>query len=240
MKRTKILPLTYYEIFGLGRGCSILDINNQYERLKKVYVIENPMLRDIFDDESLFVYNAFLDSVYRELTNHELRKEYDMEMEEHLNSLEESFPDTFFLSEVVKRYNRNKKGGKKLIKKDVFGREADKKNFVVEDLDYVDSNTLFEKYRNEIIKGDILKKIREEIGISVKAIVSSTKISSFIVHAIENDEYAKLPADIYVKGFLANYCKAVKLNGANTDKVVTDYLKVKNSLHNATIVTGDK
>ena len=143
MKKTKILPLTYYEIFGLGRGCSILDINNQYERLKKVYVIENPMLRDIFDDESLFVYNAFLDSVYRELTNHELRKEYDMEMEEHLNSLEESFPDTFFLSEVVKRYNRNKKGGKKLIKKDVFGREADKKNFTVEDLDLIESNEAF-------------------------------------------------------------------------------------------------
>ncbi len=240
MKKTKILPLTYYEIFGLGRGCSILDINNQYERLKKVYVIENPMLRDIFDDESLFVYNAFLDSVYRELTNHELRKEYDMEMEEHLNSLEESFPDTFFLSEVVKRYNRNKKGGKKLIKKDVFGREADKKNFTVEDLDYVDSNTLFEKYINETIKGEILKKIREEIGISVKAIVSSTKISSFIVHALENDEYGKLPADIYVKGFLTNYCKAVKLNSVNTDKVIADYLKVKNSLHHATIVTGDK
>lgn len=234
MKKTKILPLTYYEIFGLGRGCSILDINNQYERLKKVYVIENPMLRDIFDDESLFVYNAFLDSVYRELTNHELRKEYDMEMEEHLNSLEESFPDTFFLSEVVKRYNRNKKGGKKLIKKDVFGREADKKNFVVEDLDYVDSNTLFEKYMNETIKGEILKKIREEIGISVKAIVSSTKISSFIVHAIENDEYGKLPADIYVKGFLANYCKAVKLNSSNSDKVINDYLKIKNSFHPAT------
>lgn len=234
MKKTKILPLTYYEIFGLGRGCSILDINNQYERLKKVYVIENPMLRDIFDDESLFVYNAFLDSVYRELTNHELRKEYDMEMEEHLNSLEESFPDTFFLSEVVKRYNRNKKGAKKLIKKDVFGREADKKNFVVEDLDYVDSNTLFEKYMNETIKGEILKKIREEIGISVKAIVSSTKISSFIVHAIENDEYGKLPADIYVKGFLANYCKAVKLNSSNSDKVINDYLKIKNSFHPAT------
>lgn len=240
MKKTKILPLTYYEIFGLGRGCSILDINNQYEKLKKVYVIENPMLRDIFDDESLFVYNSFLDSVYRELTNHELRKEYDMEMEEHLNSLEESFPDTFFLSEVVKRYNRNKKGGSKLIKKDVFGREADKKNFIVEDLDYVDSNTLFEKYRNEIVKGEILKKIREEIGISVKAIVSSTKISSFIVLAIENDEYSKLPADIYVKGFLANYCKAVKLNSANAEKVISDYLKVKNSFHSVITASGDK
>lgn len=229
MKKTKILPLTYYEIFGLGRGCSILDINNQYEKLKKVYVIENPMLRDIFDDENLFVYTALLESVYKELSNHELRKEYDMEIDEHLNSLEESFPDTFFLSEVVKRYNRNKKGSKRLIKKDVFGREADKKNFVVEDLEYVDSNTLFDKYKDEIIKGEILKKIREEVGIAVKSIVSSTKISSFIVHAIENDEYSKLPADIYVKGFLTNYCKAVKLNHLNTEKVIRDYLKVKNS-----------
>ncbi|HSW61601.1 MAG TPA: helix-turn-helix domain-containing protein, partial [bacterium] len=227
-KKNRLDPFTYYEILGLDRGCSTLDINNQYEKLKKVLTIDNPMLRAVFDDEQLFVFNALLEAVYKQLSDHEIRKEYDMAMDQHLNSVEDSFPDIFLLSEIVKKYYRSKKGTAKLVKKDVFGREAERKGENVEELDFVDVNKIFEKYKNENIVGAILKKIREESGIPVKSIVSSTKISHFIITAIENDNYAQLHADIYVRGFLKNYCRAIKLNQDNTEKVVNDFIRAKN------------
>lgn len=235
-RKNKLAPFTYYELLGLDRGCSTLDINMQYEKLKKVFVIENPTLRAVFDDESLYIFNSLLDTVARELSDHEIRREYDMEIDVHLNSLEESFPEVFIIGEVVKKYHRNKKGTSKLVKKDVFGRNAEKTKENVEELEYVDVNKVFEKYANEELTGSVLRKIREELGVTIKSIVSSTKISHFILTAIENDDYLKLPADIYVKGFLKNYCRAVKLNSQNTEKVISDFLRKKNKLKTETSV----
>jgi len=153
-----------------------------------------------------------------------------MEIDEHLGSLEGSFPETFILSDVVRRYNRSKKGPAKLIKKDVYGRDAEKKK-PAEDLDFVDINVVFEKYADDIIDGAKLRQIREEAGISLKSIISSTKISSFVVNAIESDEYRSLPAEIYVKGFLRNYCKAIKIKKEYSEKVIKDYIGLMKTLN---------
>jgi len=225
MRKEKLRPFTYYELMGLDRGCTTLDINNQYDRLKRIYVSENTMLREVFDDEGLFIFNTLMDYVHKQLSDPELRREYDMEIDEHLGSLEESFPETFILSDVVRRYNRSKKGPAKLIKKDVYGRDAEKKK-PAEDLDFVDINKIFEKYADDIIDGEKLKQIREESGISLKSIISNTKISSFVVNAIEANSYDKLPAQIYVKGFLRNYCKAIKIKTEYGEKVIKDYVSL--------------
>ena len=223
MRKEKLRSFTYYELMGLDRGCTTLDINNQYEKLKRIYVSENTMLREVFDDEGLFIFNTLMDYVHKQLSDPELRREYDMEIDEHLGSLEESFPETFILNDVVRRYNRGKKGPARLIKKDVYGRDAEKKK-PVEDLDFVDINKIFEKYADDIIDGEKLKQIREESGISLKSIISNTKISSFVINAIEANSYDKLPAQIYVKGFLRNYCKAIKMKNEYGEKVIKDYV----------------
>lgn len=223
--REKLRPFTYYELMGLDRGCTTLDINNQYDKLKKIYVAENTMLREVFDDEGLFIFNTLLEHIHKTLSDPELRREYDMEIEEHLGTLEASFPETFILSDVVRKYNRSKKGPAKLIKKDVYGRDAEKKK-PAENLDFVDINDVFEKHSGELIDGTQLRQIREEAGISLKSIISNTKISSFIINAIEGNNYSSLPAEIYVKGFLKNYCKAIKIKNENSEKVIRDYISL--------------
>ncbi len=226
IKKAKLLPLTYYELMGLDRGCSTHDVNNQYERLKRIYYSENPMLRDLFDDEGLFIFNNLLDSIYNHLSDLELRKEYDMEVENSITSLEESFPEDFNVTEVLRKYNKVKKEPSRLIKKDVFGRDAEKKAAVQNNPDTVDTNILFEKLSDEMISGEHLKKIREEAGLSLKALTASTKISSFIITSIENNDFYCLPAEIYVRGFLKNYCKVLRLSKDNTDKTIRDYMKL--------------
>ena len=227
-KKLKITPFNYYEWFGLDRGCTVADINTQYEKLKKLYVPENPMLRDIYSDSDLFILNSLLEAIFKELNDPEIRREYDMEIAVHINSLETSFPDIFILGEVIKKYNRSKKGGD-LVKKDVYGRDAEKQIPVVSDIDFVDTNEIFEKYKNAEITGDLLRKIREEAGISYDLIISRTKISNGILYAIENDMYHQLPADLYVKNFVEQYCRILKLNAENRAVIANGYIKSKNA-----------
>ena len=226
-KKLRVTPFNYYEWFGLDRGCSTFDINNQYEKLKKLYVGENPMLRDIYSDSDLFILNSLVDTIFKELNDSEIRREYDMDISSHLASLETSFPDIFIIGEVIKKYNRVKKR-EVLVKKDVFGRSAEKKVVASSSSDFVDANEIFNKYRDLPVTGDLLRKIREEVGISYELIISRTKISKMVLDAIENDKYAQLPADLYVKNFVQQYCKTLKLNAANTESIVLGYLRSKN------------
>ena len=150
-----------------------------------------------------------------------------MDISSHLASLETSFPDIFIIGEVIKKYNRVKKR-EVLVKKDVFGRSAEKKVVASSSSDFVDANEIFNKYRGLPVTGDLLRKIREEVGISYELIISRTKISKMVLDAIENDKYAQLPADLYVKNFVQQYCKTLKLNAANTEAIVLGYLRSKN------------
>ena len=227
-KKLKISPFNYYEWFDLDRGCSAFDITSQYEKLKKLYVGDNPLLRNIYGDSDLFILNALIDTIFKELNDAEIRREYDMDIISHLVSLETSFPDIFIIGEVIKKYNRVKKK-EVLVKKDVFGRSAEKKVVVSPDSDFADANEIFNKYRDLPVTGDMLRKIREEAGISYELIISRTKISNMVLDAIENDKYAQQPADLYVKNFVQQYCKTLKLNDENTQLIASGYLKSKNA-----------
>lgn len=223
---SKITPLTFYEIMGVQRGSTTLDVKNQYELLKEIYSADNPMMRCLFDTEGLFIYNKLLLNVCQSLLDPDIRKEYDMEMEDHLESLKQSLPEDFNIRELIKKYNKQKKVDPKLVKRDMYGREADAVPAVIPGHDDVDINAIFKKYADKLITGEVLKAIREEALITVKAVADNTKISNFVIKSIEDDNYGNLPAVIYVKGFLKSYCKALKLMPENIEKIIDDYIAV--------------
>ncbi|HEX2678107.1 MAG TPA: helix-turn-helix domain-containing protein [Polyangiales bacterium] len=60
--------------------------------------------------------------------------------------------------------------------------------------------------------GSYLKKERELRQISVAEVAQTTRIPSRIIEQIENDELAALPADVFVRGYLRAYARAVSLD----------------------------
>lgn len=223
-KKHKLSPLNYYEILGIDRGSTTLDVKKQYEKLKTIYVAENPLMRSLFDKEGLFLYNRLIDTVYECLMDPDIRKEYDMDIDKNLESLLLSFPEQFNVRETVKKYYKQKKTEPRLVKRDIYGREADLKTEKIEEIEEHDLDQIFEKYIDQIIDGEVLSKIREEAGISTKTISEYTKISRYIIQAIEDNNYTNLPAEIYVKGFLNNYCKALRLSPEHITRVLEDYI----------------
>ena len=69
--------------------------------------------------------------------------------------------------------------------------------------------------------GAFLRQVREYKNVSMDRLVEMTRISRTYLEAIENDNLAKLPADVYTRGFVSQYAKVIKLN---PDLVATSYL----------------
>jgi cytoskeletal protein RodZ len=60
--------------------------------------------------------------------------------------------------------------------------------------------------------GDLLRKTREEKGLSFAQVEEVTKIRSDFLQALEEEDYDRLPAPAYVKGFLRNYALYLDLD----------------------------
>lgn len=72
--------------------------------------------------------------------------------------------------------------------------------------------------------GERMKKIRGERRLSLAEISKSTKIQVKYLEYIEEGEYMKLPADVYVKGFLRSYASFM---GLNENKIIRQYEREK-------------
>lgn len=69
--------------------------------------------------------------------------------------------------------------------------------------------------------GSILKRVREARRISIEELANVTKISKTYLFAIEEESFAKLPAPVFVRGFVSQITRALKLP---TDDVVSAYM----------------
>lgn len=67
------------------------------------------------------------------------------------------------------------------------------------------SNGFIRKKVSSMTLGEKLKKLRGEGRISLAEISKQTKVQVKYLELLESGEYAKLPADVYVKGFLRSY-----------------------------------
>jgi curved DNA-binding protein CbpA len=71
------------------------------------------------------------------------------------------------------------------------------------------------------VRGDDLRRLREEKGISLQDIAASSKIGVRYLEYIESDRHSHLPARVYLRGFLMEYAKAL---GLDPDRTVKAYL----------------
>ncbi len=68
--------------------------------------------------------------------------------------------------------------------------------------------------------GSYLKHERELRGVSLEEIASLTKIHIRYLNALENNQYDDLPGEVFIKGFIRSYARAI---GANVDEWITAY-----------------
>ena len=74
--------------------------------------------------------------------------------------------------------------------------------------------------------GQLLRRHREKLNLSIKDIASITRLHIDIIKAVEEDSYGGIPSPLYTKGYLKNYARIVNVDA---ERVI--------SLYNATAQT---
>jgi curved DNA-binding protein CbpA len=70
--------------------------------------------------------------------------------------------------------------------------------------------------------GPFIRRVRDAHGVSIEEMSNVTKISKTYINAIESEEFKKLPAFVFVRGFLVQICRILKLP---QEKVLDAYLR---------------
>ncbi len=90
----------------------------------------------------------------------------------------------------------------------------------------VSSNAVIQEILgHDVLRGKDLKRIREELGVSLEIVTEMTKIRGIFLHAIEEDQYEKAPSGTFLKSYVKAYAQSMGLDAAS---VAGCYLKGMN------------
>ncbi len=79
----------------------------------------------------------------------------------------------------------------------------------------------------ENVSGSFLRSVREYKKVSSEEIMNVLKISKNYLTALEQDDVARLPANVFVRGFVIQYAKALKLDHDKITNAYMAFLKAK-------------
>lgn len=93
-------------------------------------------------------------------------------------------------------------------------------------MDKSDNNRKAEGISEDTSLGSLLRRSREERHIDLDEAVSATRIRRNYLEALENEEWSKLPSQVFVKGFLRSYAEFL---GLDKEMVRNCYLRTSPS-----------
>ena len=199
----------YYEILEVSPSASFEEIKEGHTRAKNAYSEDSLALYSIMTPDERNRMLSLIDEAFNVISNSEKREAYDR------NQGIKPSGDTFNLGtntirpvvaqEVQpaspKKPNLSDKNITKLVASNKY------------QLNY-DRNDDFE---NEIIQakefsGEFLSQIRDYKKVSIERMSEMTRISKGNLRGIEEENLTHLPATVYVRGFVYQYAKCLKLN----------------------------
>jgi curved DNA-binding protein CbpA len=220
----------YYEILEIPTNASPQEIESAYIRARNAYSGDSVALYSLMTKDECDSVLDQIEEAYSVIGFPEKRREYDRIRGFNMSGFAQNYAQQ---EPNPSAYERPKDAtvqyedyGSNLIEAKVSKITAHKKF----GLEYEEDKE-FEAQISEMTEfnGSILKKIREYKNVGMERMAEMTRISKTHLTALENEDVAKLPADVYVRGYAYQYAKVLKLN---PDIVATSYLlhfkKLKN------------
>jgi flagellar biosynthesis protein FlhG len=197
---------SYYELLEVPPTASFEDIRRANRRIRDVYGAESIAVSGLYDPASLEAVHRRLDLAYTTLMDAAKRKDYDSEL----------FPDGV----PVLIGQANPQGELSTPARPPQKGDDPATLASRPPMPEIGPTTTF--------SGPLLRQIREAVGVELREIAERSKIGMAYLQALEAEVFAKLPAPVYVRGFLAEYARAL---GLNAERVKHTYLERYRAAH---------
>ncbi len=215
----------YYEVLDVPQNASPQEIETAYIRGKNAYTGDSAALYSLLTvDECRSILDQ-IEEAYSVLGFPEKRREYDRVR--GFNQVIHQSPyaqktDTLHQKLTFENRPQNQVQyedySSNLIESKVSKVMAQKKF----GLEFTENPEMEKKIADiSTFTGAELKGIREYKNVTIERMAEMTKVSKAHINAIENDDISKLPADVYVRGYVFQYAKVLKLN---PDLVAQSYM----------------
>lgn len=201
-----------YDILELTPDATPQEIRSAYLRLKNAYSKDNIAHYTLFSKEESEETLQKIENAYLILSNPEKRRSYDQAqghvIESPSETRSESTP-TYFASagyglgatEPLAATSQHPSGGTTTASS-----PTDIEWMIQSEQDW---------------GGDFIRRVREARRISLEDLSDYTRISRTYLHALEHEQFDKLPALVYVRGFLQQVAKRLKVPA---DQLMNQYM----------------
>jgi len=208
MKRLE--DLNFYELLEIAFDASPFEVHQAYKEMTQLYHDDSLASYSFFSREEREEILAKLDEAYSTLMDEKRRSRYDQSLIER-GILEKA---TQYQGDRIRlglMYDAKRAAANTAL------RTRDRLKPIVS------SNPVIQEIlANDVLSGSDLKKIRDELGISLEEISELVKVRIVYLHAIEDDQFEKTPSRIFLKGFLRAYAQCI---GLDAETVTSRYLK---------------
>ncbi|HYA90407.1 MAG TPA: helix-turn-helix domain-containing protein [Thermodesulfobacteriota bacterium] len=208
MKRTE--DLNYYELLEIAYDASPFEVHQAYKEMIQLYHDDSLASYSFFSKEEREGILAKLDEAYSALMDERKRSHYDQSLIE-LGILEKATQHQGDRTRVSLSYDAKRFAANTALRVRDRLKPIASSNPVIQEI-----------LANDVLSGNDLRKIRDELGISLEEIAEMVKVRIVYLHAIENDQFEKTPSRIFLKGFLRAYAQCM---GLDADVVASRYLK---------------
>jgi flagellar biosynthesis protein FlhG len=177
-----------YQVLELDPGASEEEIRRAHKRLREIYSSESMVVCGLFSPERLETLHQRLEEAYDTLLDPEKRKRHDLDL----------FPDG-----VPSRPSPTPTSGVPIASINTRPDETPLRVDLAPEPEVTPATEF---------TGDLLKRIREARAIDLADIAQRTKIGASHLRSIEDERWELMPAIVYLRGFLVEYARCLKLD----------------------------
>jgi curved DNA-binding protein CbpA len=217
----KIEDMNYYELLEVSYRVTAQEIHKAYERVRKIYDPNSIALYSLFSPDETEKIRQRIEDAYRTLIYDENRRDYDRTLHDIPLPAEPPQPELRYQPRPYAKPSYTPRMAEpappapepRTVEPQPPPPPAppalpDKLQPVPADITE--------------LTGSVLKMLRELRGLTARNVADTTKLSARYIEAIEDENFKKLPARPYLRGFLYSYSRAI---GYEPARIVNDYIK---------------
>jgi flagellar biosynthesis protein FlhG len=193
-----IEALTPYEVLEIDPGASDEEIRRAHKRAKEMYEPHSMVVAGLFTPERLNLLIARIEEAYDTLLDPDKRRTLDLSL------FPEGVPTrSAAAAPVPTAIPQSKESGPHPRVDETPARVEVPAPEITADTEFT---------------GDLLKRLRESRGIDLLEISQRTKVGLGHLRSIEEERWKSMPATVYLRGFLVEYARFMRLDVSQVTK----------------------